>query len=563
MDLTGNINTTEMENIIKELNTWCLNYRGFVNQIFSSQVTMEEKVTQLFWVVKKVCESQIDVMNNYNDLYNYVVEYFKKSDFQEEIDAAVNYFFTSGEGQKYLNTWSLLNKKVIWFGDSLTYGDSGLDSPARVEKPIPDRFSELTGAICVNAGKNGAQASTYGNPSNTLKAQLESTDVTDADYIMLEFGTNDFNGNVGIGDVDSETWSLFCGAFNNAIDYIYQRNKTAVIIILGLYPSHRYFFGSYNSYRANIFNIDEALRAISRYNHIRYIDILRNCSITEESVEELTTDGTHFTQAGYDIICDTIIRNFGGNYPYSTPINNFFNKNSYPQYYNPYNYYCVYGGTSSTWLSYNEYSFEKGRYMIDFDYHCELSGLDQDNYHAGIQFLYTGSIYIVSPTGLKNGDGHVRVMFTVFTAFTGNIAFRFTTNDPNCVPNNVYIKNLTISPVGDYEGNLKGEITTSPYTTFTDEDGKFNTALDISRFEDGGVQVSYAGGLTAAVNANQALSVSSYFRRVVNVDKTVSFPMFVTRDGDVQIFKGYLIGSTITCASNLLADDGIEFSFIN
>lgn len=98
MELTGSaINTSDMKNIVNELNTWCMNYRGFVNQIFSNQTTMEEKVTQLFWIVKHVCESQVDVMEHYNSLYQYVVNYFKNLNLQEEVNKKINDMFETGE----------------------------------------------------------------------------------------------------------------------------------------------------------------------------------------------------------------------------------------------------------------------------------------------------------------------------------------------------------------------------------------------------------------------------------------------------------------------------------
>lgn len=516
------------------------------------------------WLVKKVAELEKEYSSmetDFKSLKDYVDDYFKNLDVSQEVKDAVDGLFSSGEAQQYLDPWGLKGKNIVWFGDSLTYGDSGLDNPARVATPVPVRFAEITGAVCTNAAKNGAHAASYSSDGNNLKNQLETTDITKADYVILEFGTNDFNVGTSIGDVDSDDWNYLCGAFNNAINYIYSINKNAVVIVLGLYPSHRFFFGSYNTRRANIFDIDEGIRAVCRHRHVRYIDMLHDLGFNDDIIETITTDGTHFTQLGYNIIADVIARNFGGNYPYSTPINNFFNPNSYPQYNAYFNYACLYDGNISTWLSYTTYSFGKGRYMLDFDYDCDITGLDTSQYYAGVHLLYTGSNYITSPTGLRNGKGHIRCMFTVFTPFTGNLAFRYVCNDPNAVCNNLILKNLTISPCMDGEGDLVGEITTTSATTTTSE--KLDGSIVIGRMEDGMVQCNFAGTLTGDTNAYQELATGSYFRRVINSDRNIYFPLFYSRSGVTNIARGQLLGSTIACNVDLKEGDVLSWSFNN
>lgn len=114
MDSVGKMDTTNMDNVIKELNTWCMNYRGFINQVFSEQVTMEEKVTKLFWCVKKVCESQVEVMEQYNALYDYVMNYFSSLDVQKEIEDAVKKYIDNGTIGNLINDELLgeINTKV-------------------------------------------------------------------------------------------------------------------------------------------------------------------------------------------------------------------------------------------------------------------------------------------------------------------------------------------------------------------------------------------------------------------------------------------------------------------
>lgn len=523
----------------------------------------------LDWIIKTVEELSKQYNNLENDFANlkdYVDNYFESLDVSQEVKAAVDALFESGSAQGFLDPWNLKDKKIVWLGDSLVYGDTGLVYPTRVTTPIPARFAKITGANCVNAAANGAHATTYLSNGNDLKNQLETTDLTDADYVILEFGTNDFNEGTAIGDVDSTDWNCLCGAYNNAINHIYSINQNAIVIVLGLFPSHKYFSGSYNTRKANIYDIDEGLRAICRHRHVRYIDMLHNSGFTDDSIKTFTsTGGTHFTQLGYDILTDTIIRNFGGNYPYATAINNFFNKNSYPQYNAPFTYACKYNGNNSTWKSYTQYSFGAGRYMLDFDYDCDITGLDTSQYYAGVHLLYVAtdgsSYFITSPTGLRNGNGHIRCMFTVDTPFTGELAFRLAGNSPTAVCNNLSLKNLTISPCMDSEGGLNGVITTSSAATTNSE--KLEGDIVIARMGDGMVQCNYSGNLTAATNAYQALATGSYFRRITNVDRTIYFPLFYSRGGVLNIARGQLVGSNIACNVNLEEGDSLSWSFNN
>lgn len=86
---TNKVKPYNIDLIVKELSVWVDNYKGFINCIFSEQVTMEEKVTKLFWVVKTVAESQADVINNFTELYDFVNDYFKNLNVSDEVYNAV------------------------------------------------------------------------------------------------------------------------------------------------------------------------------------------------------------------------------------------------------------------------------------------------------------------------------------------------------------------------------------------------------------------------------------------------------------------------------------------
>lgn len=103
MEFPTNPVINDLPEIIAELNTWCMNYRGFINAIFSEQITMEEKITKLFWCVKKIAESQESVVTGWGDLYNFVYNYFNNLDLQEEVNTKINEMVNDGTLAKIIN----------------------------------------------------------------------------------------------------------------------------------------------------------------------------------------------------------------------------------------------------------------------------------------------------------------------------------------------------------------------------------------------------------------------------------------------------------------------------
>lgn len=61
--------------ILKELNCWCLNYRGTIDSVFTDAITREDQIVKLFGVVKDILESQIKVTEGFQELYNFVKEF--------------------------------------------------------------------------------------------------------------------------------------------------------------------------------------------------------------------------------------------------------------------------------------------------------------------------------------------------------------------------------------------------------------------------------------------------------------------------------------------------------
>lgn len=88
--------TQDIKFIVNQLSNWCDNYRGFVNHIFCEQTTMEEKVTKLFWCVKQIAETQLDVTDSFKELYEWVANFFENLDVQDEVNRKIDELVESG-----------------------------------------------------------------------------------------------------------------------------------------------------------------------------------------------------------------------------------------------------------------------------------------------------------------------------------------------------------------------------------------------------------------------------------------------------------------------------------
>lgn len=549
-----NVNVNDLEKVIERVNNWCMCNCKHMYNIFNNCITIQQKLSMLQWAVKTLAENQHDLSTGFIDLKEYVDNYFNNLNLSTEVSNKIDDMAESGELNKYLDREYIKGKKLVFFGDSLTWGDIGDSAHTQATTPFPESIANKTGCISVNYGVKGAEASTY-KSTNNLKTQLQKADLTDADMIFLEFGTNDFNTAAPLGDIDSNDWNTFCGAYNNAIAEIASKNGKAIVYILGLFPSSRLYSGAYNSSRNILRTFNEYLKMIAARTGCRYIDMSQNAGFNRYNYLSYCTDGTHYTNTAYGIIADVIIRNLGGNDCGVTPVNNVLNRNLLPQYNQRFQYGVVIKGEENTWLSFSEFTFGVGTYMLEFDYVCEMTPYDSSQFYAGVHCMLSSNL-LTSVIGIKNGVGHMRQFFTVFNATTGNLAFRSTNNDPDSNFTNLYIKNVSITPLNG------GVISVNDRTTVNSE--KLSSPLGVTRLNSGAVLITYAGGVEAGVNAYQAIAQSAFFKEISNLSRNCYFPIFISGRSNPNyiVARGQLSDSTIACNENILETDTLAFSFI-
>ena len=261
MALFGKINDTKLKNALSELKVWCENHRGYVNVIFSEQVTMEEKITKLFWCVKEVLTSQINVVDGYNELYTFVNDYFDNLDVQNEINNKIDEMIKDGTLEEIISdklfsqldveslhkTLNKGNKKIVFIGDSIANGwgwwtnDTPMTDDNRgvyslMKKNYPDNEYSIY-------ARNSAYLSSEMDNVNNIYTQLQQI-TTIPDMVFLICGINDINGVFQRRDKEPDyfgfdvsffseyihdKWDTTLNALCSTISYIKNKNNNCLI----------------------------------------------------------------------------------------------------------------------------------------------------------------------------------------------------------------------------------------------------------------------------------------------------------------------------------------------
>lgn len=341
---TNTVSAEELQKIIGELNTWCMNYRGFINQVFSEQVTMEEKVTKLFWCVKQIAETQADMVTEWSDLYEWVDNYFNNLNLQPEVNKKLEEMAQDGTLNKIINQeifgdintkvdknaqnitslqtrmsnaennitsqdgritaleglW-LKGKNAIFFGDSLTYGElvgtEGQQSPNN----YPATFGKITGCNVTNYGHSGDKAK---DCLAVIKSHAD--ELKNYDYIFVNIGVNDFIGQTPVGWLDCLDENYFNGQINAIFNTLQNgRGGKTQVIALSFMPNHEmwnewYDKVSWLTYKANY-------DYCATVSGIQIINMAKAAGINNfNSGKYMNADGLHFTNDGYALLGKTI-----------------------------------------------------------------------------------------------------------------------------------------------------------------------------------------------------------------------------------------------------------------
>lgn len=209
-------------------------------------------------------------------------------------------------------------KTIHLFGDGILFG---LGSSDIANKSIPALLTNEYGLRIINNTIGDATAGSYDDEiladRNILK-QIEVATLSDADYVVVSVGTNDFkSGKANIGYNDSNDDKTFKGALNLAIKNIITKCPTAKIMFMTPIFRSRLNTGdkkNSDEYTVNdkyLSDFSDAMIEIAKLNHIPVLDMYSTFIVNKYNSEKFLSDGLHLNDDGQKMFAARIIDGLG------------------------------------------------------------------------------------------------------------------------------------------------------------------------------------------------------------------------------------------------------------
>lgn len=207
---------------------------------------------------------------------------------------------------------SILSLPGKWcaLGTSITYWDSHRDQGVKGYQYWVRKRVGFAGGY-VNKGVNSAKIT-------TLASNLGW--IVQADYYTLEFGTNDFLGNLPLGTMDNYVAatnpSSFYGAMRLVIEKIYEVNPSAMIIMCTPRKCRYADFGvpqwdSPNGAGDRLTAYVDAVRQIAEYESLPVADFFALTNANRHNLAALSVDDAlHPNTLGHQMMANVLIRQF-------------------------------------------------------------------------------------------------------------------------------------------------------------------------------------------------------------------------------------------------------------
>ena len=214
------------------------------------------------------------------------------------------------------STSPLKGKKMLFMGDSISYGSGDGVSPFRTGRAWAGRIADRTGAIVTNASVSGAKAS-YINGDDKAKwlyTQFDQNKNEQYDVIVMHGGVNDARHNRTIGkilDTDNATElnqakNTYIGGLQLLFYNVKKEQPNAKLFFIANHHLDGHDTGNAKN-MAPYF--DMAKQLCEKYGII-FIDLYNNKELNDK-LETTTTkylpDTLHLNAAGYEIITPYIL----------------------------------------------------------------------------------------------------------------------------------------------------------------------------------------------------------------------------------------------------------------
>lgn len=215
----------------------------------------------------------------------------------------------------YETTSPMYQKKVGFFGDSLTWGQTA-NTSTKSANPYPKVFCDHYKCTMYNFGVQGATGSQSGSKTFDDQITANQNTIKSLDYAFIMFGTNDFSRNIEPGNLSQDYNDKQCATTSLAyglckgIDRIYTLNPDIQIILI-IPPYVQTFYKKpywSNGIGLQRENYNSAIQEVGRVYNIEVLDLTRTGFGPNESA--FYSDTTHFNDAGYAVLGNMLIHQF-------------------------------------------------------------------------------------------------------------------------------------------------------------------------------------------------------------------------------------------------------------
>ena len=89
--------SVNLKKMLADMNCICPGYWGQIGTVYMDRDTLPKTVSQLFWIVKQILEANVEMQENFEELYKFVHDFFDNLDLQEEVNKKLEEMLEKGE----------------------------------------------------------------------------------------------------------------------------------------------------------------------------------------------------------------------------------------------------------------------------------------------------------------------------------------------------------------------------------------------------------------------------------------------------------------------------------
>lgn len=179
------------------------------------------------------------------------------------------------EDYQYILNTRFKGKKVVFEGDSITDSDFATEYNGKSWADYLKIKLKLGDVINNSVGGSTISTNNTATLNGSVVTRISETNYPSGVKLFIIFaGTNDWNNNVTLGDIDSTDSSTILGALNNCIDTAQTKCPDATIVVIA--PMHRSGMRTATRTAGKLEDVGEGYKKVCKNWGVNFFDSLEN-----------------------------------------------------------------------------------------------------------------------------------------------------------------------------------------------------------------------------------------------------------------------------------------------